>query len=65
MKDHCVALLGGFTPALCTYLIHATGNRAMPGLRMSFAAALGFVAALMIPRSEPVLENLGLTHGKA
>ena len=22
------ALLGGFTPAICTYLIHITGNRA-------------------------------------
>jgi len=24
------AVFGGFTPALCTYLIHTTGNRAMP-----------------------------------
>ena len=39
------ALLGGFTPALCTYLIHITGNRAMPGLWMSFAAVLGLVAS--------------------
>jgi len=59
------ALLGGFTPALCTYLIHITGNRAMPGLWMSFAAVLGLVASLMIPRSESTLADVGLTRQKA
>jgi MFS transporter, MHS family, citrate/tricarballylate:H+ symporter len=59
------ALLGGFTPALCTYLIHITGNRAMPGLWMSFAAVLGLVASLMIPRSESALADVGLTRQKA
>jgi MFS family permease len=59
------ALLGGFTPALCTYLIHVTGNRAMPGLWMSFAAVLGFIAALMIPRSESVSADVGLMGEKA
>ena len=32
------AIFGGFTPAICTYLIHVTGNRAMPALWLSFAA---------------------------
>jgi MFS family permease len=41
------ALLGGFTPAICTYLIHVTNNPAMPGVWMSFAAALGLIAALV------------------
>jgi MFS family permease len=59
------ALLGGFTPALCTYLIHITGNRAMPGLWMSFAAMLGLIAAFMIPRSENALTDVGLTRQKA
>jgi MFS family permease len=59
------ALLGGFTPALCTYLIHITGNRAMPGLWMSFAAVLGLIASLMIPRSENALADVGLTRQKA
>ena len=59
------ALLGGFTPALCTYLIHITGNRAMPGLWMSFAAVLGLIAALMIPRPENTLTDVGLTRQKA
>lgn len=42
------ALFGGFTPALCTYLIHVTGNRAIPGAWMSFAAVCGLVAALIL-----------------
>jgi MHS family citrate/tricarballylate:H+ symporter-like MFS transporter len=41
------ALFGGFTPAVSTYLIHATGNRAMPGVWLMFAAACGFIAALL------------------
>ena len=41
------AIFGGFTPALSTYLIHLTGNRAVPGLWLSFAAACGLVAALL------------------
>jgi len=40
------AIFGGFTPAISTYLIHVTGNRAVPGLWLSFAAACGLVAAL-------------------
>jgi metabolite-proton symporter len=53
------ALLGGFTPALCTYLIHITQNRAAPGLWMSFAAALGLIASLMSPRSENAITEVG------
>ncbi len=59
------ALLGGFTPAICTYLIHITGNRAMPGLWMSFAAVLGLIAALLIPRRENALSDLDLTRQNA
>src|SRR6266404_526088 len=40
------AIFGGFTPALSTYLIYISGNRAIPGLWLSFAAACGLVAAL-------------------
>jgi MFS family permease len=36
--------VGGSTPAIVTYLIHATGNRAMPGAWLSLAAALALVA---------------------
>ncbi len=38
--------IGGFTPTLCTWLIHMTGDRAMPGAWLSVAAACGLVAAL-------------------
>jgi len=40
------AVFGGFTPAISTYLIHVTGNRAIPGLWLSFAAACGLLAAI-------------------
>jgi len=40
------AIFGGFTPALSTYLIHLTGNQAVPGLWLSFAAACGLTASL-------------------
>lgn len=46
------ALFGGFTPAACTYLIHATGSRAMPGLWLSFAAATGLGAVLISNATE-------------
>jgi hypothetical protein len=38
------AIFGGFTPAIATYLIHLSGNRAIPGLWLSFAAACGLTA---------------------
>jgi len=41
------AVFGGFTPALSTYLIHISGNRAIPGLWLSFAAACGLAATLL------------------
>ncbi len=42
------AVFGGFTPAICTYLIHVTGNRAVPGVWLSFAAICGLSAALAL-----------------
>ena len=45
-------LFGGFTPAVSTYLIHVTGNRAMPGLWVSFAALLGLTATALISSSD-------------
>jgi metabolite-proton symporter len=46
------ALFGGFTPAIATYLIHATGNKAAPGLWLSFAAVCGLIATLVLFRTE-------------
>ncbi|HXA78843.1 MAG TPA: MFS transporter [Candidatus Acidoferrales bacterium] len=41
------ALFGGFTPAICTFLIHVTGNRAVPALWLAFASICGLVSALL------------------
>jgi MFS transporter, MHS family, citrate/tricarballylate:H+ symporter len=43
-------LFGGFTPAIATFLIHETGNRAAPALWLSMAAVLSLIAALMAGR---------------
>jgi MFS family permease len=37
--------VGGSTPAIVTYLIHQTGNRAMPGGWLSLAAGIALMAA--------------------
>ncbi|AJW43467.1 MULTISPECIES: MFS transporter [Ralstonia] len=42
------AIFGGFTPAIATWLIHATGNKAMPGVWVSFAALCGLIATLAV-----------------
>ena len=51
------AVFGGFTPAISTYLIHATGNNAVPGLWLSFAAAFGLLAALLAKPHSAVVET--------
>ena len=43
-------IFGGFTPAISTYLIHVTGNRAMPGLWLAFAGAMGLAATALLKR---------------
>jgi len=40
------AIFGGFTPYIATYLVDQTGNKAIPGAWLSFAAAIGLIAAL-------------------
>jgi len=50
------AIFGGFTPALCTYLIHISGNRAVPGLWLSFAAACGLLATLFAKPQNTALD---------
>lgn len=54
------ALFGGFTPAISTYLIHATGNKAAPGLWLTFAAVCGLIATITIfrrGRQQPALQT--------
>lgn len=45
------AIFGGFTPAICTFLVKTTGNKAAPGLWMTFAACSGLVAAMLLGES--------------
>jgi MHS family citrate/tricarballylate:H+ symporter-like MFS transporter len=44
------AVFGGFTPAVSTWLIQLTGDKAAPGLWMSGAAACGLAATWLIYR---------------
>lgn len=44
------ATFGGFTPAVCTWLIHSLDNKAAPGLWLSGAALLGLLATLVLFR---------------
>jgi MFS family permease len=44
------AIFGGYTPAICTYLIHRTKNGAVPGIWLSIAALLALVAAVCTTR---------------
>lgn len=45
------AIFGGFTPAIATWLINVTGNKAMPGVWLSFAAVAALVGAIAVNRS--------------
>ncbi|MGI4983522.1 MAG: MFS transporter [Janthinobacterium lividum] len=54
------ALFGGFTPAISTFLIHWTGNKAAPGLWLSFAAACGLIATLVLFKSQEARQRYKL-----
>jgi MFS transporter, MHS family, citrate/tricarballylate:H+ symporter len=59
------AIFGGFTPAICTYLIEATGNRAAPALWLSFAAAISLAAAFILPAVQSArAENMRAVYVK-
>ncbi|MDN5450058.1 MAG: MFS transporter [Enterobacterales bacterium] len=55
------AVFGGFTPAISSYLIHATGDKAMPGMWLSAAAACGLIAALALPAIQRLNSNRAVT----
>jgi len=44
------AVFGGFTPAISTWLIHTTGDKAAPAYWMIFAAICAFCATLVLYR---------------
>jgi MFS family permease len=63
------ALFGGFTPAISTALIRATGSRAMPALWLSFAALLVLIAVALLEsipeeRGEPINPVYELAEGQ-
>jgi hypothetical protein len=43
--------VGGSTPVIVTYLIHSTGNRAMPGAWLSLAAGIALIGILVSRRA--------------
>lgn len=43
--------IGGFTPAISTYLIHMSGNKAAPGAWMGIAGVCGLIATLVLYRT--------------
>jgi MFS transporter, MHS family, citrate/tricarballylate:H+ symporter len=47
------ATFGGFTPAICTYLIELTGDRAIPGAWVSLAALIALTATVLSGRILP------------
>ncbi|HEY0801767.1 MAG TPA: MFS transporter, partial [Steroidobacteraceae bacterium] len=50
--------IGGSTPVIVTYLIHETGNRAMPGAWLSIAATIAFLSAwISRPRKDEHLQS--------
>jgi MFS family permease len=46
------AIFGGFTPAICTALIHVTTNKAMPGVWLSIGAVFALIATWVIVRGD-------------
>ncbi len=44
------AIFGGFTPAISTWLIQVTGNKAMPGAWLAAAAVVALIGALLLYR---------------
>ena len=56
------ATFGGFTPAVVTYLIHATDNRAVAGLWLMFAAGCGLVATLLAYRQATIPQTASVSE---
>ena len=54
------AVFGGFTPAMSTWLIHETGDKAAPAYWLSFAAACALGATLVLYRQWAARPRLAL-----
>jgi hypothetical protein len=58
-----VAIFGGFTPFMCTAMIHATGNKAIPGAWLAIAAVVAFLAALRATPPQASIEENQANEG--
>ena len=58
------AIFGGFTPAFATGLIHVTGDKAAPGMWMSFAALCGLAATLFLYRRREMTAAAGYPQAR-
>ena len=54
------AIFGGFTPAICTYLIERSGNNAAPALWLMAGAAISLVGVLLSQRVAQVAGTTGI-----
>ena len=59
------AVFGGFTPAISTWLIHATGDRAMPGAWVCGAAAMSLAGIALSRPARSVAPALAGVPGTA
>jgi MHS family citrate/tricarballylate:H+ symporter-like MFS transporter len=50
------ALFGGFTPLICTWLIHATGDKAVPGAWLSMVALLALAGLFFCRQRQKSLD---------
>ncbi|NML97965.1 MFS transporter [Paraburkholderia sp. RP-4-7] len=57
MAYSLATVIGGFTPAISTWLIHTTGDKASPGAWLTFAALCGATATLALYRSTQAREQ--------
>jgi MHS family citrate/tricarballylate:H+ symporter-like MFS transporter len=54
---------GGFTAAICTWLIATTGDNASPGWWMSAAAVCGLLGTVLVYRTQAVAPSSEVTPG--
>jgi MHS family citrate/tricarballylate:H+ symporter-like MFS transporter len=51
------AVFGGMTPAVATFLVKYTGDKASPALWLSLAALLALVAVLLVRKYDPAFSK--------
>jgi MFS transporter, MHS family, citrate/tricarballylate:H+ symporter len=56
------AVFGGFTPAISTWLIELTGDKAAPGYWLTFAAVCGLLATMILYRGQAVAVRAAATR---